>query len=347
MKPLLFSFCIALLISCSKETSINPQKADLNLVDSLSLNIPDSVLLGYTFWFVTNPNSTKFATFDMIQQKVAVFNFDGSFINSFGKRGSGPGEFQQILGISISENDEILVYDESLDKIEIFNLEGKLILSLRGIKELNLFEASNFLLLDKGNIYVPTISMDHRFEPWNTHLITKFDTSRSNFEHIGKYSEKINDANHSDYSPIYNYDVKNNSFYVTYTSTPIIEKFGFDGTKDTSFFNPSNNIRKLNRKISPSTSREETLKNLNLVSTPRSIFVTKDYLIYYFFNKNENEADNLFLSVFDLNDYSYLGDLKMASPPKFSEHNSNRLFFEKAVNSDPYTLYIYEIFEKN
>jgi hypothetical protein len=267
----------------------------------------------------------------------------GNLETVFGKKGSGPEEFQQILGISISEKNEVLVYDESLNKIKIFSGKGRFVKSANGVKDLNLFEASNFILYHHDSVYVPTIDMKFRNEPWNTHLITKFDVDKNNLHYIGKYSKEIESAKNTDYSPIYTYDTQEKTFYVTYNSVPVIQKFSLNGDLISEIYNPSINIRKPARRLEASTSRSETLKQLNLVSTPRNLFITEDYLILYFFNKNESGPDSLYISVFDKLTFEYLGDSAVPSPVKFVDRYSNLIFLEKAINSDPYMLYAYEI----
>lgn len=103
---------------------------------------------------------------DSGNQRIAQFNSRGEFINSFGRRGQGPGEFLSPWQIAIYDH-EIYVYDWGRN-IQKFNLDGQYIsgFTLRG---------GTFLDLDidsKGNIYVGRWTSIKE-----SYLIEKFDSN--------------------------------------------------------------------------------------------------------------------------------------------------------------------------
>lgn len=64
---------------------------------------------------------------DTLNDRVEIFDADGTFISSFGKPGDGPGSFARPKGIAIDSNGHIWVADEMQDRLQVFNKEGKLL----------------------------------------------------------------------------------------------------------------------------------------------------------------------------------------------------------------------------
>lgn len=58
------------------------------------------------------------------QNRIQIFDHDGKFIRSFGRKGQGPGEFQSPAGICIIDGSSICTIDNS--RLLIFGLEGNL-----------------------------------------------------------------------------------------------------------------------------------------------------------------------------------------------------------------------------
>ena len=55
------------------------------------------------------------------------FSKDGKFIKAWGKRGSGPGEFDTPHSIAMDSRGRIFVADRSNSRIQIFDQDGKFI----------------------------------------------------------------------------------------------------------------------------------------------------------------------------------------------------------------------------
>lgn len=57
---------------------------------------------------------------DWMQKRVTVLGPDGSVVRSFGRMGSGPGEFRSIRGVQVLPGDSLLVYDPGLSRVTVF-----------------------------------------------------------------------------------------------------------------------------------------------------------------------------------------------------------------------------------
>ncbi len=64
---------------------------------------------------------------DGVNNKIRLYGRDGKLVSSFGKKGSGKGEFHFPLGIDIDGSGKIYVADSGNHRIQIFNPEGKFI----------------------------------------------------------------------------------------------------------------------------------------------------------------------------------------------------------------------------
>lgn len=75
---------------------------------------------------------------DRKESRVSVFDANGRFLRAFGKKGQGPGELNQPVGILISPNNEIVVEDILNQRLAFFGLDGTFQRSLSTGKALGL-----------------------------------------------------------------------------------------------------------------------------------------------------------------------------------------------------------------
>ena len=60
-------------------------------------------------------------------QSLKVFGADGKYIRTIGRSGSGPGEFSRISFVSALPGDSILVWDQSQQRLTLFDPDGVLV----------------------------------------------------------------------------------------------------------------------------------------------------------------------------------------------------------------------------
>ena len=70
-------------------------------------------------------NSGNIYVLDSKAGDIRVFNADGSFVQTVGKKGEGPGETYRPRDLQITPKGEILVSDMSSRQILFFDLQGK------------------------------------------------------------------------------------------------------------------------------------------------------------------------------------------------------------------------------
>ena len=89
---------------------------------------------------------------DTMNNRVEIFDADGTYISEFGKHGDGPGYLARPKGIAIDGDGHIWVADEYQDRVQVFNREGQLLTYLGGHGHYpGQFEALCGLAIDKQN----------------------------------------------------------------------------------------------------------------------------------------------------------------------------------------------------
>ncbi len=69
---------------------------------------------------------------DTFNNRVEIFDADGTFIRTFGKAGDGPGYFARPKGIAIDADGHIWVADSVQDRVQVFTPEGQLLIWMGG-----------------------------------------------------------------------------------------------------------------------------------------------------------------------------------------------------------------------
>jgi len=88
---------------------------------------------------------------DITSPNFFIFKFDknGKYVDSFGKRGEGPGEIQGYVSFNVNSQNEIEVYQIRSRKLTIFGDNGNLIRERRFISsfsQVNILENGNYLI---------------------------------------------------------------------------------------------------------------------------------------------------------------------------------------------------------
>jgi DNA-binding beta-propeller fold protein YncE len=65
---------------------------------------------------------------DTLNNRVEIFDAEGSFISEFGKSGDGPGRFARPKGIAVDCDGHIWVVDEVQSRVQVFDREGRLLI---------------------------------------------------------------------------------------------------------------------------------------------------------------------------------------------------------------------------
>ena len=89
---------------------------------------------------------------DTMNNRIEVFDADGTFIEAYGKNGDGPGYFSRPKGIAIDGDGNIWVADGMQDRVQVFNKQWQLLIAFGG-HGLNpgQFQALENIYIDKKN----------------------------------------------------------------------------------------------------------------------------------------------------------------------------------------------------
>ena len=93
---------------------------------------------------------------DRKESHIKVFDKDGSYLMTIGRKGQGPGEFEHITALQITNQEELMIYDGNSRRISFFSLEGKLIRS----QDTGKIQALNFKQYSKGSFLASKVTLD-------------------------------------------------------------------------------------------------------------------------------------------------------------------------------------------
>ncbi len=93
---------------------------------------------------------------DRKETHIKVFDKNGVYLITIGRKGQGPGEFERISGLQITHQQELLVFDMNMRRLSFFTVDGKLIDTL-SISELRPFEIN---INSKRNFIITSFALD-------------------------------------------------------------------------------------------------------------------------------------------------------------------------------------------
>lgn len=111
--------------------------------------------------------------------RIQKFDKDGQFLQTIGKDGQGPGEFERPYSLFLDKNNNIYVSDRG--KIHFFNPTGGFVKTIPLSDQI-----SNFFVSSEGNIFG---LMTQRSERERTELIVKMDSEGKTLKNITKFAE--------------------------------------------------------------------------------------------------------------------------------------------------------------
>jgi hypothetical protein len=115
----------------------------------IPLRTPDSLFVGEIIHLTTW--SGGFALIDRANAAPLVFDSSGHYLGMIGRRGSGPGEFENATSLAFDSHRNVwLVADSRLFRISTFSLEGRFLSSFKtssGVSELGLLETAGGIRL--------------------------------------------------------------------------------------------------------------------------------------------------------------------------------------------------------
>ena len=129
MNTLALARCLAaLVISVGVLASTQAQELAFTLVEKLVIGDDEEAPAEYIF---SNPDQVRtdskgnIYVRDERRADVRVFNASGQYVTTIGKRGEGPGEMREIIGMHVDTQDRLIVADRPSHRFTIFTDLGK------------------------------------------------------------------------------------------------------------------------------------------------------------------------------------------------------------------------------
>ena len=124
---------------------------------------------------------------DMKEIKIKVYDKNGKFLRSFGKKGKGPGEIETPIRMEMNRDRRIVIDDMGNNKLIFFGLDGTCVKELPTGKYWALIR---FKFDSKGNIYADTRTYE---ETKMTSELKKFDPEFKPLATFASFEEKRTD----------------------------------------------------------------------------------------------------------------------------------------------------------
>lgn len=187
-------------------------------------NNDDQMIYLYKNYDAKFDNDGKIYIVDGGNNRIVILNSNWHLIKTIGRRGSGPGEFNNPLSIAINNNN-IFVNDQGNGRVQIFDKEFNYIDTIfPGLHFIAGFVADNF-----GNLYVNSIlgttEKDHLIKVFSS--IKPYKLQRS-FLNVIKH--KIGEPGNQELMNLLCLDVdENGNLYVAFCSMPLVSVFNKNG----------------------------------------------------------------------------------------------------------------------
>ena len=104
--------------------------------------------------------------------EIRKFNKDGQYLLTMGRKGQGPGEFQDIRTVAVNSHDDLIVYDSMLRRISIFSDNGEHIKTTKILLPDSEISPSKIFATNAKNvifgIIINSLKLFHEFDKdWN------------------------------------------------------------------------------------------------------------------------------------------------------------------------------------
>ena len=103
------------------------EKANVTIIKEQQigeLDGPEEFLFDYVSDVAVNSKGDIYVA-DRRLNEIRKYNKDGEYLLSLGRKGQGPGEFQSVNIISVNSHDELIAFDNMLQRVSIFSDNGE------------------------------------------------------------------------------------------------------------------------------------------------------------------------------------------------------------------------------
>ncbi|MHA2362552.1 MAG: SBBP repeat-containing protein [Candidatus Hodarchaeales archaeon] len=189
-------------------------------------------------WGLTTDNSGRIYVADNDNDKIQVYETDGTLSFEWGDTGTGNGNFNNPTGIAISPSNYVYVTDTNNDRIQIFDLNGiyQDSIGANGSGAGNFFRPLGVHINSSGHIFVADMGND-RVQIFSSDGVYQDEFGQPG-KGVGQFSE-IYDLTTDESGLIYVADFDNDRIEVFYPNGTFTEKeWGSSGDAISQFDNP-------------------------------------------------------------------------------------------------------------
>ncbi|MDP2209909.1 MAG: 6-bladed beta-propeller [Bacteroidota bacterium] len=287
-------FCVfIILFCCCKKTNENNQNkveiikgfyVAIEKVGEIYLEEKEGNLIGLIHRFEVNLKYKNILITDPIFSEIKVYNNDGKPLRIIGKKGSGPGEFKGIVGIT---QDSLYIYavDAELRRIYKFNREGDLISSINSPSSIYLSPGE--IMIRENKMYISTFEAKYKpvDETYKVKPIAVMDTSGNILYHFGNYDDIYKKFRINWSTTCFDIDDRGNTYLTNYVSWKIF-KYDQDERLTLTLGVKGNNFLEMKESLKGGETRAE----LNKIFIRRSSVMkmeVADYVYFQYTNTTE------------------------------------------------------------
>jgi len=339
-------------ISEFQESEVSKKNIELRLHDRITLSVPDSVVIAApNYTFEMDRNGERMAFFDVMTYKFLIFDKAGNFLHSLGRDGRGPEEFMMVYSYTFDENGNLIVYDDGLKMLKIFDDTYQIQNSI-SIKNDEYYFASHKLFAEDG--FILTGILETKFagpsrkdEVSGSRIVAQLAYDGLSEQIFGIYDPYLKQIVPSTYRPVLFVD--DEMLYTSHSNSYRIQVFNLDSKEREHYFGfKSAYFGHLEEEIDPGEPLEVRFRKGFEESSTRMIHADENYVYHYFINGTEEwleakdlSALNNHLVIYDKMNHQYIGEILL--PHRLSYANDNRLYLLESENPDQFTIGIYEV----
>ncbi len=124
---------------------------------------------------------------DTLNARVEIFDADGQFISTFGKRGDAPADFIRPKGIAVDGDGHIWVVDSGQNRVKVFDRDGQLLIYIGGLGNYpGQFMEPYAIAIDKNNRVVTSEQAPGRVQMFRYVSDSEADDIRKEMAKAGK-----------------------------------------------------------------------------------------------------------------------------------------------------------------
>jgi hypothetical protein len=178
----------------------------------------------YEIYGIANDSKDNLYVLDRGNYRIQVFNKNGAYLSTIGRKGQGPGEFLMPTFIDCNNEDIISVFDLGNQRIQRFLPSGAYINIIKIVYNTTIFEH-----LSKNQLVVSSNLDSYKYFQKEKYLITIIDNNGNNVRNFGEPLEFDDQMTFVLGNAISGTIDNNDNLFITYLFNNRIEKYSSDG----------------------------------------------------------------------------------------------------------------------